>query len=478
MKLFPDSKTFISVFGIDIAWYAIIIITGAIIALMITIKQAEKRGINKDDVEDIFFGVLLFGIVGARLWYVIFYPEIDYFLSDPLRIIAFRDGGLAIQGGLVAGAGYAYYKCKKLGIDFLDLGDSALPSVLIAQAIGRWGNFVNQEAFGEVWKEAYYRFFPQWFQNQMYINGEYRQPMFFYESVLNFIGFFVIMYALPKVRKMKKGDYVYAYLIWYGVVRFVIEHFRTDSLMFFGLKSAQLTSILFILIGLVGMRGLFRKKDKELKENKPLVLFDFDGTLGDTGPLIIESFEYVFDKYFPEVVLDEETKLSFIGPTLYHSFSKVLERDDVELYVQEYKTVNMKMQKENLQEIEHATQLLKDLQGEASLGIISSKMKDSLSLGVNLLGFDKYVTYVLGGDEVSVPKPDPEGLLKAKAHMDANSDKNYYVGDTKSDILAAKAAGFVAIGIVTTENFEEGMRDAGADYIVYDLLEIKEIIKE
>lgn len=485
MKLFPDSKTFISLFGLDIAWYAVIIITGAIIALLITMKEAEKRGIDKEAVEDIFFGVLLFGILGARLWYVIFYPDINYFLSDPMRIIAFRDGGLAIQGGLVAGAAYAYFKSKKLGIDFLDLGDSALPSVLVAQAIGRWGNFVNQEAFGEVWKETYYRFFPKWFQNQMFINGEYRQPMFFYESVLNLIGFFVIKFLLPKVRKMKKGDYIFAYLIWYGGVRFVVEHFRTDSLMFLGLKSAQLTSVLFILIGALGMYGVFRKKQipsnggTQNKKDRPLVLFDFDGTVGDTGPLIMDSFQYVFDKYFPDFELTEEIKLSFIGPTLKHSFQKYLQLDDVDLYVEEYKRVNKEMQKESLFEIKNATEMFKQLkQMDASLGIVSSKMRDSLDLGIKLLNFDEYVTYVLGGDEVEVPKPNPEGILKAKSEMDEKTTRNYYVGDTKSDILAANAAGFISIGIVTTENFEVGMREANADYIVYDLLEVVEIIEE
>ena len=105
-------------------------------------------------------------------------------------------------------------------------------------------------------------------------------------------------------------------------------------------------------------------------------------------------------------------------------------------------------------------------------------MRDSLDLGVNLLGFDKYVSYVLGGDEVTHSKPHPEGILKAQSEMNSKSSRNYYVGDTKSDIEAAKAAGFVSIGVVTTPAFEAGMREAKADYIVYDLLDIKKIIEE
>lgn len=473
MKFFPDSKSFVSIFGVNIAWYAIIILIGALVALQLTKRDAKKRGINPDDIEDIFYGVLLFGVLGARLWYVLFHPNLKGFLANPVSIFAFRDGGLAIQGGLVAGALYTYYKAKKLGINFMDIADSAMPNVLMSQVIGRWGNFVNQEAFGEVVSEAYFKFFPEWFKNTMYINGEFRQPMFFYESVLNLLGFILIKFVLPKFRKMKRGDYFYSYLVWYGFVRIGIEHFRTDSLVFFGLKSAQVTSVVFIIIGLLGFKGLFRKKN-----DKVLVLFDFDGTIADTGPLILKSFDMVFEKYFPEIELSEADRLSFIGPTLKHSFTKYTGLDDVELYVKEYKSINMVMQKEALEEIENSSKLLSNLYNkDMQLGVVSSKMKDSLQLGVDLLEFNEYLDVVIGGDEVKVPKPDPQGILDAKKQLNNKSVYNYYVGDTATDILAANAAGFVSIGVVTTKSFEAPMREAGADYIVYDLMEIEEIIE-
>lgn len=259
MQIFPDSKTFIRIFNIDIAWYAIIIISGALVALNLTKKDAQKRGINPELIEDIFFGVLIFGLIGARLWYVLFYPDLNYFISNPLKILAFRDGGLAIQGALFGGAIYAYYAAKKRNINFIDLADSALVNVLLAQAIGRWGNFVNQEAFGQVVSENFFKYFPNWFKNQMFIDNAYRQPMFFFESILNVIGFLLIRYTLSKIKTIKRGDYTFAYLLWYGIVRFIIEHFRSDSLMFLGFKSAQIISIIFVVIGGLGLYGKFNK---------------------------------------------------------------------------------------------------------------------------------------------------------------------------------------------------------------------------
>lgn len=108
-----------------------------------------------------------------------FYPDISYYLNNPAKIFAFRDGGLAIQGALFAAAAYAYFESKRRNIDFIDLADSSLVNVLLSQTIGRWGNFVNQEAFGQVVSESFYNHFPKWFKNQMYIDNAYRQPTFF-----------------------------------------------------------------------------------------------------------------------------------------------------------------------------------------------------------------------------------------------------------------------------------------------------------
>lgn len=475
MSLFPDYKTFIRIAGFDIAWYAILIMTGAIIAFKLTQHQAEKRGIDRDVVEEVFYGALFAGVIGARLWFVLFYPDKSHFIDNPMKILAFRDGGLAIQGGLFGGAAYAYFASKKYKFDFIDLADATLPNILIAQAIGRWGNFLNQEAFGQVVSESFYNGWPQWFKNHMFINGAFRQPTFFFESTLNILGFILIYFVFSKIRKMKKGDYAYSYLLWYGIVRFIVEHFRSDSLMLFNLKSAQIVSIGFIVVGLLGLAGVLRRRyGKDV-----LVLFDFDNTLADSNGVIIDSFREVFENNYPEIEITRAMEVSFVGPTLSHTFKKYFKEDNVDKYVQEYKKINFIAQKNELKELNNATKLLKYLKhNNVKMGLVSSKMKDSLQLGVDILGFGPYMDIIVGGDEVVAPKPDPQGILDAKAKVLPNAKHFFYVGDTVTDVLAAKASGATSIALLGVKEIREDIINSKPDYIVEDLSEIIEIIKE
>ena len=475
MSIFPDPQTFIKIGNFSIAWYGILIITGAIIAMKFTQIAAAKRGISKDAVESMFYGVLFAGIIGARLWYVLFYPDKAYFINNPVKVFAFRDGGLAIQGGLFGGAAYAYFASKRQNIDFVDLADSTMPNLLIAQAIGRWGNFLNQEAFGQKVSESFFNGWPLWLKNHMFIDGAYRQPMFLLESSLNIVGFLLIYFLLKRVKKIKKGDYAFSYLLWYGIVRFVVEHFRSDSLMLFSLKSAQIVSVIFIIIGALGLLGVFKKN----KAEDVLVLFDFDGTIADSNALIIDSFNQVFEKHFPEIEITREMEVSYVGPTLDYTFKKYLKLDDVDQYINEYREINFLLQKTSLTEIENATKLLEYLKSnKVKMGVVSSKWKDSLNLGLKVLDFDKYMDVVVGGDEVEKAKPSPLGILKAKDAVLPKAKKCYYVGDTVTDILAAKASGCISIALLGVEEIRQDLIDVKPDYLVEDLSEIIEIIKE
>ena len=169
------------------------------------------------------------------------------------------EGGLAIQGGLVGGVIFAYFFTKKNKMNFIRLADAVFPNILVAQAIGRWGNFANQEAFGRAVDASYFEGWPTFIANHMFIQGAYREPTFLYESVLNIVGFLLIVLVYKRFSKVRRGDMVYAYLMWYGVIRFFIEGLRSDSLMFFGLRSAQIVSIIFIILGVLGSLGVFRK---------------------------------------------------------------------------------------------------------------------------------------------------------------------------------------------------------------------------
>src|SRR5690554_3098878 len=285
MIFFEDMQTFVTVGPISIKWYAILILTGAFIAYGVSLYNFKKMGYDSELGDNLFVGSLLSGVVGARLWFVAFY-DLQYYLSHPLEIFMTWEGGLAIQGGLVFGAAFAYWYLKKKQISFMRLADAVVPNILIAQALGRWGNFLNQEAFGRVVDESFYQGWPSFIANHMFINGAYREPTFFYESSLNILGFILIVFVYKRFSNIKRGDLVYAYLMWYGVTRFFVEGLRSDSLMFFGLRSAQLVSIGFVIVGILGTFGVFRKM---VTRKKPVLLFDFDGTIMDTEPMVKES---------------------------------------------------------------------------------------------------------------------------------------------------------------------------------------------
>lgn len=263
MAFFPNRQIIISLGSLSITWYAFFILSGALIALWFSQKRMTKRGYGDFPFTDLFINILVIGIIGARLWFVLFAPNKEQFLNHPLDIFKIYEGGLAIQGGVVAALPYAIYFVRKHKVNVLEAGDAIMPTVLIAQALGRWGNFMNQEAYGQIISEAHIDALclPEFIKNGMYIEGYYRQPTFLYESVLNIIGFILIAYVLSRVFK-KTGSQFAMYFIWYGIVRFIVEAFRSDSLMLGSIKMAQLTSIVFIIVGLAGMIYLYTKQRK------------------------------------------------------------------------------------------------------------------------------------------------------------------------------------------------------------------------
>jgi phosphatidylglycerol:prolipoprotein diacylglycerol transferase len=169
-----------------------------------------------------------------------------------MEILNFRDGGLAIYGGLIFGAITLCISLKIKKINVLDFFDRIVPCVAIAQAIGRWGNFFNGEAFGTAVPYdtlINLKVIPQFIIDNMYINGEYHLPMFFFESIICFLGF-IIMLFIRRRKYIKVGQITGFYLIWYGVLRFIIEIFRTDSLMLLNIKVAQVVSVIMVIVGL------------------------------------------------------------------------------------------------------------------------------------------------------------------------------------------------------------------------------------
>ncbi|MFZ5352690.1 MAG: prolipoprotein diacylglyceryl transferase [Bacillota bacterium] len=242
------------IFGISIRWYGILISLGMLLGILMAYREAKRQGYNPEIIIDLALWCIPMAVVGARLYYVIF--EWNYYSNDLLQIFNIRGGGLAIHGGLIAAVvtGYIFTRVKK--ISFREVADITAPSIIIGQAIGRWGNFINGEAHGV----------PTDLPWGIMVDGVKVHPTFLYESLWNFLVFFFLIYYRRK--KKAAGEVFLLYGILYSAARFFIEGLRTDSLMFLGMRTAQLVSLITIIVFVLIFIYLRRIKSNRLTDDK------------------------------------------------------------------------------------------------------------------------------------------------------------------------------------------------------------------
>lgn len=234
-----------TVFGIDVRWYGVLIAAGMFLAVMISSRRAPKLGIKEESILDLALWMLPIGVIGARAYYVIFNNSIYHSLGDVLNI---RNGGLAIHGGLIAGLTVLVIFCLRKKINAFDLADVVLPTVALAQSIGRWGNYFNSEAHGG----------PTDLPWGIWIDGVKVHPTFLYESIWCFILFWVLSYVFN--HRSFCGQVACLYGILYSIERFFVEGLRTDSLMIGPLRQAQVISICIIIGCAILYKYLNRKE--------------------------------------------------------------------------------------------------------------------------------------------------------------------------------------------------------------------------
>ncbi|MCQ6278739.1 prolipoprotein diacylglyceryl transferase [Bacillus sp. EB600] len=242
---------------IQVHWYGIIIGSGLALALYLAIREGNKRGLPKETFADLMIWAIPIAIISARIYYVLF--EWGYYAQHPSEIIQIWHGGIAIHGALIGSILTVIFFARSRGISFWKIVDIAAPSLILGQAIGRWGNFMNQEAHGGPVSRTFLEnlHLPDFIINQMYINGIYYHPTFLYESVWDFVGF--ILLVLFRRVNLRRGELFLSYLIWYSIGRFFIEGMRTDSLMLTShLRMAQMISIVLV-VAAVGIL-LYRRK--------------------------------------------------------------------------------------------------------------------------------------------------------------------------------------------------------------------------
>lgn len=247
--------------GLNIHWYGIILCTGLILGVLLGMHQAKVKGYNKDMVLDFMLIAVPLSIVCARIYYVAF--EWQRFAANPAKIFAVWEGGIAIYGAVIGGLIAAVIFCKWRKIRLGELLDIAAAPLILGQAIGRWGNFVNQEAFGNVITNKAM----QWFPYGVYIQdlNEWHQATFFYESIWNFLVFGLLLFYFKRAKH--RGNVFVMYLVAYGLGRAFIEGLRTDSLWLVPgvIRVSQLLSILLVVGGIIYL-CVMHKKPVAIKE--------------------------------------------------------------------------------------------------------------------------------------------------------------------------------------------------------------------
>jgi phosphatidylglycerol---prolipoprotein diacylglyceryl transferase len=244
-------------------WYGLLIASAVLIGVNLSMWLAKKRQTDPELIADLAIWLVIGAIPTARLYYVIF--QWQNYSQHPDQIIKIWEGGIAIHGAIIGGTIAAIIFAKFKRVSFWQLADLVAPSVALGQAIGRWGNFFNSEAFGSPTDLPWKLYIPKANRPFEYINFDYFHPTFLYESLWNLMVFAILMYLFiddNRRHRLKTGSLFLIYLIAYSIGRFGVEGLRTDSLMFGSLKMAQAISLVGIVAGSIGLLWLYIRQKR------------------------------------------------------------------------------------------------------------------------------------------------------------------------------------------------------------------------
>lgn len=247
---------------ITIRWYGLLIASAVLIGITLSQYLAKRRHVDPDLLGDLVIWLIIGAIPAARLYYVLF--EWSRYAQNPERIIAIWEGGIAIHGAIIGGTIAALIFARVKHISFWQLADLVAPSLILGQAIGRWGNFFNSEAFGDPTNLPWKLYIPPAQRPPQFANFDYFHPTFLYESMWNLIVFGLLLtlffWGLQGKPRLKTGTLFLVYLVTYSLGRVWIEGLRTDSLMLGPLRMAQVVSLIGIGLGLAGLAWLYGYK--------------------------------------------------------------------------------------------------------------------------------------------------------------------------------------------------------------------------
>lgn len=265
---------------LEIHFYGIILMLGALAAAWLADREARRRGLRNELVWDALIWVLIAGIIGARIWHILTPPPsmveagftTEYYLTHPLEAINIRRGGLGIPGAILAGGLALYFFTRRYKLDFAVWADVAAPAVALGQAIGRWGNFVNQELYGAPTDLPWAIYIDEQHRLEEYSSVAYYHPLFLYESLWNFANMFFLLWLARRFPdRLKNGDLFLTYLITYPIGRFFLEFLRLDASQVAGINANQTLSLIVAVLAagiLVWRHRWQRERATVVKESR------------------------------------------------------------------------------------------------------------------------------------------------------------------------------------------------------------------
>ena len=250
-----------TIFGVHIYFYGIILAFAIIVGTFLSDYVGEKFfELKKETIIDLSPYLVIFGIIGARLYYCIL--NYDFYLRFPTEILAIRHGGISIHGAILGGLIGLIIFAKRHNLSIIKLADTTAIGLALAQSIGRWGNFFNSEAFGTPTNLPWKLYIAPQYRPIPYNNVEYFHPTFLYESILDFIVFIILFIVAKNYKSKKSGDVALLYLIMYSIVRIFVEHFRIDSVCYVcGIPIATVVSLIILLTSSILLAKRYFKKE-------------------------------------------------------------------------------------------------------------------------------------------------------------------------------------------------------------------------
>lgn len=440
MSFFPDSSTILQVGGVSISWYALTLVLGATAAYLSMSKVLHSHGYRLSVCEDLLciFSVCL--LIGGRIGWVI--ENMRSYRIYWWSVFSLMDGGTEIITGFLAvlfGV-WVYSRIKRMS--WRRTMDSLCPSLYIFLIIARAGRCF---AVPGVWAAV----------------------------ALDIIGLAVMKIEIMKYKEgRKRGDVTAFFLLWMGASKMIASVLKLDPMAAECIPFAFLAEFLGLL--------LFWYNRAKKTDPKPVILLDFDGTLMDSEKMVIECFRHLFELHGNIGDFNRQRQKEVFGLPLSQAVAMLFPEEDQKELIREYREYQMKLPElDRVKMLPHAEDTLRTLHDNGyRLGIVSSRMSESLKMWMDEFRISDLFDLVVGREQFRRPKPAPDGIISACDRLLRAHDDCVYVGDTGDDVLAAKAAGVFAVAYVSDEANREEITAAKPNVIITDLNELLDVVKE